>query len=86
MTADKTDQSGAVTRVSVGELERLYQTRFHDYLRVAETIAGDRDSGFDAVQEAFARALQYRSDATIVASETRHTKPKKKTRSESSFS
>jgi RNA polymerase sigma-70 factor (ECF subfamily) len=47
---------------SVNELERLYRSGFHRYLRVAEAIAGNPDSGLDAVQEGFARALRHRSD------------------------
>ena len=50
------------TALSVNELERLYRSGFHRYLRVAEAIAGNPDSGRDAVQEGFARALRHRSD------------------------
>jgi RNA polymerase sigma-70 factor (ECF subfamily) len=46
--------------VSVEKLERLYRSDFHRYLRVAEAIAGNPDSGLDAVQEGFARALRHR--------------------------
>ena len=47
---------------SVNELEQLYRTGFHRYLRVAEAIAGNPESGLDAVQEGFARAIRHRSD------------------------
>ncbi len=40
------------------EIERLYRDGFHRYLRVAEAIAGSPESGLDAVQEGFARALR----------------------------
>jgi|SRR5919109_1833828 RNA polymerase sigma-70 factor (ECF subfamily) len=48
--------------VSVGDLERLYRARFHQYLRVAEAVAGNLEDGLDAVQEGFARALRHRAD------------------------
>ena len=48
--------------VSVDDLERLYRAGFHRYLRVAEAIVGNPESGLDAVQEGFARALRHRSD------------------------
>jgi RNA polymerase sigma-70 factor (ECF subfamily) len=44
---------------STEELERLYRNDFHRYLRVAEAIAGSPESGLDAVQEGFARALHH---------------------------
>jgi DNA-directed RNA polymerase specialized sigma24 family protein len=47
---------------SIARLERLYEARFHQYLRVAEAIAGDPDAGLDAVQEGFARAIRSLSD------------------------
>jgi RNA polymerase sigma-70 factor, ECF subfamily len=60
-------QSGAV-------LERIaaaYELRFSHYERVATAIAGDRERGRDAVQEAFARAiagrLDYRGDGPLEA-------------------
>jgi RNA polymerase sigma factor (sigma-70 family) len=46
---------------SVADLEQLYRGRFHQYLRVAEAIAGSPEAGLDAVQEGFARAIQYRA-------------------------
>ena len=57
-----TNHVTAEETASVNEVERLYQAGFHKYLRVAEAIAGDRESGLDGVQEGFARALRYRSD------------------------
>lgn len=48
--------------VTVEKLEQLYRSDFHRYLRVAEAIAGNPDSGLDAVQEGFARALRHRLD------------------------
>jgi RNA polymerase sigma-70 factor (ECF subfamily) len=46
---------------TAGELERLYATGFHRYLRVAEAITENPESALDAVQEAFASALQHHS-------------------------
>jgi RNA polymerase sigma-70 factor (ECF subfamily) len=48
--------------VSAEELERLYRTGFHQYLRVAEAITGSPENALDAVQEGFARALHYLRD------------------------
>jgi RNA polymerase sigma-70 factor (ECF subfamily) len=55
-------------------LERIaaaYALRFTQYERVATAIAGDRERGRDAVQEAFARAiaghLDYRGDGPLEA-------------------
>lgn len=53
--------STRVSAASVKELEQLYRSGFHRYLRVAEAIAGNPESGLDAVQEGFARALRHRS-------------------------
>ena len=44
----------------VDELEALYRTRLPQFRRVAAAIAGDRDAGRDAVQEAFATAIRKR--------------------------
>ena len=52
--------SGEVARAD--EIERLYRNGFHRYLRVAEAITGSPESGLDAVQEGFARALLYLED------------------------
>jgi RNA polymerase sigma-70 factor (ECF subfamily) len=46
--------------VTVQDLEQLYRQRFHQYLRVAEGITGDTESGLDAVQEGFANAIRSR--------------------------
>lgn len=42
------------------ELEALYRERLPEFRRVAAAIAGDREAGRDAVQEAFARAVRKR--------------------------
>lgn len=42
------------------ELETLYRTRFHHFLRIAAAITGDDALAHDAVQDAFARALRSR--------------------------
>ncbi|HJU37411.1 MAG TPA: sigma-70 family RNA polymerase sigma factor [Gaiellaceae bacterium] len=44
----------------VEELEALYRERLPDFTRAAAAIAGDEESGRDAVQEAFAKALRKR--------------------------
>jgi RNA polymerase sigma-70 factor (ECF subfamily) len=44
----------------VEELETLYRERLPDFTRVATAIAGDREAGTDAVQDAFAKALRKR--------------------------
>ena len=44
----------------LSELELLYRTRLPELRRVAAAIAGDRDAGRDAVQEAFATAIRRR--------------------------
>jgi RNA polymerase sigma factor (sigma-70 family) len=43
------------------ELEALYRSRLPHFLRVAAAVTGDRDRAYDAVQEAFGRALRRRS-------------------------
>jgi len=42
------------------ELETLYRARLPEFRRVATAIAGDRELGCDAVQEAFALAVRKR--------------------------
>src|SRR5919108_2709465 len=42
------------------ELEALYRARLNEFRRVAAAIAGDRELGCDAVQEAFAQAVRKR--------------------------
>ena len=53
------------------ELETLYRNRLPEFRRVAAAIAGDRELGRDAVQEAFATAVRkrrsYRGDGTLEA-------------------
>jgi RNA polymerase sigma-70 factor, ECF subfamily len=53
----------------IGELEALYRSRYHSFVRVALGMLGDRDQARDAVQEAFARAIRnlelYRGDASL---------------------
>lgn len=44
----------------IGTLEELYRTRFSGFCDALATITGSRESARDAVQEAFARALQNR--------------------------
>ena len=55
----------------VDELERLYRTRLNELVRAAAAIAGDREAGRDAVQEAFAKAVRqrrrFRGDGTLEA-------------------
>jgi hypothetical protein len=42
------------------ELEALYRERLHEYTRLATALAGDEESGRDAVQDAFAKAVRNR--------------------------
>lgn len=44
----------------LAELEELYRSRLPEFRRVAAGIAGDRELGCDAVQEAFASAVRKR--------------------------
>jgi RNA polymerase sigma factor (sigma-70 family) len=46
--------------VSVARLEALYRERYEHFARVAGAIAGDAESGHDAVQLGFASALRHR--------------------------
>ena len=43
------------------EIEALYRARFHAFVRTAAAVAGDVDSGREAVQEGFATAVRKRS-------------------------
>jgi RNA polymerase sigma-70 factor, ECF subfamily len=43
------------------EIEALYRARFHAFARTAAAVAGDVDSGREAVQEGFATAVRKRS-------------------------
>lgn len=45
---------------SVAELERVYRADFLRFVRVATAIAGDEDSGADAVHDAFVQAVRKR--------------------------
>jgi RNA polymerase sigma-70 factor (ECF subfamily) len=55
----------------IEELEALYRERLADFTRAATAIAGDEESGRDAVQDAFARALRkrrrFRGDGSLEA-------------------
>jgi RNA polymerase sigma-70 factor (ECF subfamily) len=55
----------------VEELEALYRGRLGEFTRVAAAIAGDEESGRDAVQDAFAKALRkrqrFRGDGSLEA-------------------
>lgn len=50
-------------------LEKLYEARYPVFCRVAAGITGDRESGRDAVQEAFVTAVRkrrsFRGDGTL---------------------
>jgi RNA polymerase sigma-70 factor, ECF subfamily len=45
---------------SVAELERVYRAGFGRFVRVATAIAGDEESGADAVHDAFVQAVRNR--------------------------
>jgi RNA polymerase sigma-70 factor (ECF subfamily) len=55
----------------IEELEELYCERLREFTRAAVAIAGDEESGRDAVQEAFAKALRkrrrFRGEGTLEA-------------------
>jgi DNA-directed RNA polymerase specialized sigma24 family protein len=44
----------------IDELEAIYRARLQEFRRVAAGIAGDRELGRDAVQDAFAKAVRHR--------------------------
>lgn len=46
----------------LADIEAVYRARFGVFLRVASGITGNAESGRDAVQEAFARAIHRRTD------------------------
>jgi RNA polymerase sigma-70 factor, ECF subfamily len=54
---------------SVAELERVYRADFLRFVRVATAIAGDEESGADAVHDAFVQAVRkrrsYRGDGSL---------------------
>jgi DNA-directed RNA polymerase specialized sigma24 family protein len=45
---------------SIAELERVYRADFPRFVRVATAIAGDEESGADAVHDAFVQAVRAR--------------------------
>jgi RNA polymerase sigma-70 factor (ECF subfamily) len=45
---------------SVAELERVYRADFPRFVRVATAVAGDEESGADAVHDAFVQAVRKR--------------------------
>jgi RNA polymerase sigma-70 factor, ECF subfamily len=45
---------------SIAELERVYRANFLRFVRVATAIAGDEESGADAVHDAFVQAIRAR--------------------------
>jgi RNA polymerase sigma-70 factor (ECF subfamily) len=45
---------------SIAELERVYRADFLRFVRVATAIAGDEDTGADAVHDAFVQAVRKR--------------------------
>lgn len=55
----------------IDDLEQLYREKLDAFVRVASAIAGGREDGRDAVQEAFARAVRkrrrFRGDGTLEA-------------------
>jgi RNA polymerase sigma-70 factor (ECF subfamily) len=67
-TATSRDDPGDLLMVAI---EAAYCERFPQFLRVAAAILGDAERGRDAVQEAFARAidhrLEYRGDGPLEA-------------------
>jgi RNA polymerase sigma-70 factor (ECF subfamily) len=56
---------------SLAELERVYRADFLRFVRVATAIAGDKESGADAVHDAFVQAVRsrrsYRGDGPLEA-------------------
>jgi DNA-directed RNA polymerase specialized sigma24 family protein len=52
-------------------LEALYRGRLNEFVRVATAIAGDRERGLDAVQDAFTSAVRkrhrFRGEGTLEA-------------------
>jgi RNA polymerase sigma-70 factor, ECF subfamily len=56
---------------SVAELERVYRANFLRFVRVATAVAGDEESGADAVHDAFVQAVRnrrsYRGDGPLEA-------------------
>lgn len=50
-----------MTDATADSIEATYRARAHEFVRVATAIAGSREGGRDAVQEALARAFARRS-------------------------
>jgi RNA polymerase sigma-70 factor (ECF subfamily) len=54
---------------SIAELERVYRADFLRFVRVATAVAGDEESGADAVHDAFVQAVRkrrsYRGDGPL---------------------
>jgi RNA polymerase sigma-70 factor (ECF subfamily) len=59
------------TTPQIAELEALYKQRFHAFARVAISLTGSVELGKEAVQEAFARAIEqvggFRGDCPLEA-------------------
>jgi RNA polymerase sigma factor (sigma-70 family) len=47
---------------SLEAIERIYRSRLAQFRRVATAISGDRELGYEAVQEGFALAVRRRAD------------------------
>jgi RNA polymerase sigma-70 factor (ECF subfamily) len=60
--SDATTTHGDRGGASMAAIEGAYTERFPQFLRVAAAILGDAERGRDAVQEAFARAIDHRLD------------------------
>jgi RNA polymerase sigma factor (sigma-70 family) len=58
-------------RVTVDDVERVYEAHYRAFCRMAAAVTGDAESGRDAVQEGFAKALAsmdaYRGDGPLPA-------------------
>jgi RNA polymerase sigma factor (sigma-70 family) len=50
-----------MTDATADSIEATYRARAHEFVRVATAVAGSREGGRDAVQEALARAFARRS-------------------------
>lgn len=57
------------SEVTLGSIERLYRTRYREFLRVAEAICRDVEMARDAVQDGFAGVIRarfaYRGEASL---------------------
>jgi RNA polymerase sigma-70 factor, ECF subfamily len=65
------DRTSVRNGASLDEIEKVYRTRFPDFLRTAAAIAGGLDAGRDAVHDAFVAAVRgrggYRGAGTVEA-------------------